>query len=210
MASGVFCSGCISIFNALYTGSGPFTAKTYKKMRPAAQISVSPSDMKPHIKPLPVKSYYPGRRFGQSEIEDITALCLQFYLYKSIAHGEDHIISSIRYAAALARSECPQQFNDVIVGAALHDVGRTDDSGGNAHAFASSKLARTIINHYWPMLNTDKIADAIYHHADGRISSDKLVGSINPSFLPAKKLLLVPKPPTGYWFDRFEIKFSLS
>lgn len=110
--------------------------------------------------------------------EEVIDMCLKFYTMRIGIHGESHIRNVVKLAKRISRRECPQYTNDVIVGAALHDVGRRDDFGGNEHAVRGSRIAKGVIKSYWPNLHADKIVEAIKYHTGGLTTSDPLIGSI--------------------------------
>ena len=60
----------------------------------------------------------------------------------------------------------------------LHDCGRMDDGGGNAHALESARLARPLLRELFPNLDAELICMAIATHADGLTTDDPLVGSL--------------------------------
>lgn len=93
-------------------------------------------------------------------------------------HGLLHAMNVVSYGCLLARQECPKSIKDVIVGCFLHDIGRTDNSGGHEHAVEGSLLAKTIIEKNWKGLKAKEILDAIKYHADGRTSDRKITGCI--------------------------------
>jgi hypothetical protein len=147
-------------------------------VKPIAKLKVTPADFNGDILPLPVEAGYRGRMFSDEEIAIVAALCLSFYRMKDDTHGRDHVLSVIEYAKTIANKECREEFNDVIVGAALHDVGRTSSSSDNDHARRGSRIASNIIKKYWPALARKRIMEAITDHAQGMVTKDLLIGAI--------------------------------
>ena len=108
----------------------------------------------------------------------VRAIYLRHTRMGSGEHGAEHAFGVANFGSILARQECPRFVKDVVVGCFFHDIGRTDDRGGNIHAVLGSDIARPIIKKHWKNLNLNKILYAIKHHADGKISRDKIVACI--------------------------------
>jgi len=100
------------------------------------------------------------------------------HLPKSGLHGIDHTDSVVEFAKKIAKKECPENYYDVVVGAYLHDIGRECDKFNLEHGPRGAKIAEKIIEDHWPWLEKDKIIEAIRFHSHGRISNDKIIGSI--------------------------------
>ncbi len=147
-------------------------------VKPVAKLKVTPADFNGDILTLPIGNGYSGRMFSDEEITVVAALCLSFYRMKDDTHGRDHVLSVIEYAKTIAHKECREEFNDVIVGVALHDVGRTSSSSDNDHARRGSRIAFNIIKKYWPALARKRIAEAILYHSQGMVTKDPLMGAI--------------------------------
>lgn len=92
-------------------------------------------------------------------------------------HGIEHSRNVAYLAGRLAKLEnvCVRT---AVIGGFLHDCARKDNRAGNVHAHESADLARSIILRYWPDVDTDKVCYAIYCHADGLTTNDRLSGCI--------------------------------
>lgn len=100
------------------------------------------------------------------------------YTLKQGIHGIDHVKRVVENAKIIAKKECPNNYDDIVIGAYLHDIGRIDDNGGNEHAFRGFEISKQLLAKYWPHLNHKKILTAIKEHADSLITDDPLIGSI--------------------------------
>lgn len=100
------------------------------------------------------------------------------FLASSRLHGWDHVRSVASLGYILAGQECPGNMNEVLVGAFFHDIGRIDDAGGRLHAERGAVRAARIIKSHWPGLDAARVIYAIKHHADGKVTGDKVIGCI--------------------------------
>lgn len=109
------------------------------------------------------------------EVEEIV---FHHSLYKDGVHGIDHIRRTVENAKIIAKETCPDKFDDAVIGAYLHDIGRIDDFGGNAHAVRGAKISERLLQEFWPNLDIKRILFAIEFHADKLTSEDPLIGTI--------------------------------
>lgn len=108
-------------------------------------------------------------------------------------HGIDHLRQVAYWAGRFAISigAC---MKTAIIGGYLHDCAREDDGGGTNHVDESAKLANRIIEKYWHDINVEKIHEAIFHHADGFVSDDPIVGCIwDADRMTLTRLGIMPK-----------------
>ena len=96
-------------------------------------------------------------------------------------HSWDHTQRVVEFAKKVAKELCPEFIDDVIIAAYFHDVGRTDDGGGNDHAIESAKIAEKIIPKYWSDADLKSILFAIKHHSDtkGEKGRDPVIHNYN-------------------------------
>jgi len=92
-------------------------------------------------------------------------------------HGISHLcqVANIAGRIAHATKVC---IKSAVVGGYLHDCARHDDGDGNTHAHKSAKIAYKLLKKYYPDIDVNKVCHAIYYHADGLTSNDRLIGSI--------------------------------
>lgn len=95
-----------------------------------------------------------------------------------VLHGLEHVRRVVDYATEIAQAECPDNINDVVLAAYLHDIGRNDDNGGNEHAMHGAIITAELLRQHWPESDHDKIIFAIRYHADGQTTDDPLIGSL--------------------------------
>ena len=100
------------------------------------------------------------------------------FLKKNDLHGSAHAKATAAFGAILSQRECPDFFKEIMIGCFFHDIGRTSDYEGRIHAIKSAAVANKIIRGNWNNLNYEKIIYAIKYHADGRVSTDKIIGCI--------------------------------
>ena len=99
--------------------------------------------------------------------------------FSSAKHGLDHAVVTAELARLLAEKECPDYSFDAAIGGCFHDIGRVNDQAdGDRHAFRSSQIAEKIIVKHWKDLRLKEIIFAIRHHADGKVTNNKLIGCI--------------------------------
>lgn len=110
-----------------------------------------------------------------ARVENICRVRLGFL--ESDLHGLEHLREVAHLAGEIAAVE-GADVEAAVVGGFLHDCGRQDDRGGNAHALVSAELASQILAEYFPHLPQEPIVEAIRRHADGEVSSDALEGAI--------------------------------
>jgi uncharacterized protein len=141
-----------------------------REVRPLLIIGVEPSDFEPKIHLLE-----PG---GYSNFWCIEEIVKPFMKNEEGIHGLAHSLRAAHFAKMIAKSECPGSLDDTIIGAFLHDIGRTDDSNDRTHASRSAEIAEELLKRHWPDLNHEKILFAIMRHGDGLISEDPIIGTI--------------------------------
>lgn len=112
------------------------------------------------------------------DFEQVRNIAFKHMKLKKGLHGFGHIERVVEYAKLIAKKECPGKYEDIIVGAYLHDVGRIDDSENNEHALKSAEIAEFLISRHWPWLDKKKIVEAIKYHADGDVTDDHVIGAI--------------------------------
>ena len=100
------------------------------------------------------------------------------YTLKEGLHGLNHVKRVVENAKTIAKNECPNHYDDIVMGAYLHDIGRVNDNGGNEHALQGFEISKQLLAKYWPHLDHRKILTAIKEHADSLITDDPLIGSI--------------------------------
>jgi uncharacterized protein len=100
------------------------------------------------------------------------------YALKEGLHGLSHIKRVVENTKIIAKAECPQNFDDAVIGAYLHDIGRVDDSASNEHALRGIEIARRLLKEHWPHLDSKRILLAIETHADGLTTKDPIIGAI--------------------------------
>ncbi len=110
--------------------------------------------------------------------EEAERIILSNYTLKQGLHGFEHVKRVVENAKLIAREECPQNFDDAVIGAYLHDIGRTDDGSGNEHAIKGARIAKDLLEKHWPHLDAKRILFAIEVHADGTTTKDPLIGAI--------------------------------
>lgn len=102
--------------------------------------------------------------------------------YLSFSNSNIHGIKHLRKVAYLAGrfATCLNtNIEAAVIGGYLHDCARIDDGVGNHHAHKSAVLAEKILNEIYPnYVESKTIYNAIYSHADGLISDDKIIGCV--------------------------------
>jgi uncharacterized protein len=96
---------------------------------------------------------------------------------ESDLHGRAHLRQVALLAGQIAR-DSGADVESAMVAGLLHDCGREDDAGGNAHALRSAEVARRVVPACFPHLDADRIALIIERHADGLTSADPLAGAV--------------------------------
>jgi putative nucleotidyltransferase with HDIG domain len=110
-----------------------------------------------------------------SRIEAAFSGKLQYY--DSELHGLSHLREVAMLAGRIA-AESGVDVETAMVAGVLHDCGRMNDGGGNAHAIDSAKLACPLLAQLFPHLDAMKVCQAIAAHADGMTTDDLLVGAL--------------------------------
>ena len=115
---------------------------------------------------------------GNVNFDEVRKIAIQNMLMKSAVHGMQHIDRVVEFAKKIAKRECPQNYDDVVVGAYLHDLGRTDDDFNYEHGPKGAQIAEFLIEKHWPWLEKERIVKAIQFHSHGETTKDKLIGAI--------------------------------
>ncbi len=114
-------------------------------------------------------------RYADSFIEPI----LSVYYEKLVLHGFEHVRRVVSNAREIALEECPENVNDAVLAAYLHDIGRiSDDYDGNEHAIRGAEIAKELLQKHWPEADAKRILFAIRYHADGILTEDPLIGAL--------------------------------
>jgi len=98
-----------------------------------------------------------------------------------------HTRKVVNYAMIIAREECPECMDDVLLAAYLHDILKDKDSKGNEHAIKGALLVEQILKDHFPEYNHRKILHAIRYHEDERVTNDAFIGSLWDATLLAKE-----------------------
>jgi uncharacterized protein len=109
---------------------------------------------------------------------EVERIVFSYQALKDGLHGIEHLRRAAENAMLIAIQECPEDYDNAVLGAYFHDIGRVDDSPGNSHAIAGAEIAEKMLRKFWPELNIEKIVFAIRYHADGLVSDDPLIGTI--------------------------------
>lgn len=80
--------------------------------------------------------------------------------YDSELHGLAHLRDVALLAGRIA-FESDLDVESAMIAGFLHDCGRMNDDGGNAHAFDSAMLARRLLRECFPDLDAERICRAI-------------------------------------------------
>lgn len=115
---------------------------------------------------------------GTLDWGEVERIVFSAHPMKEGLHGIEHVRKAAENARILAGAECPDFYDDAVLGAYLHDIGRTEDGAGNLHAISGAKIAEKMLKKHWSHLDCERIVYAIRYHADGLVSDDPLVGAI--------------------------------
>ena len=94
-----------------------------------------------------------------------------------VLHGVDHWREVALLAGKIA-NDSGADVESAMVAGFLHDVGRTNEFYDPAHGRESARIAKPLIEQYYPHIDADKVCDAIARHADGMITDDPVEGSL--------------------------------
>jgi putative nucleotidyltransferase with HDIG domain len=97
--------------------------------------------------------------------------------YDSPIHGIDHL-RQVSVLAGVIALHCGADVETAMIAGFLHDIGRTNDLGGNQHALDSAVIARPLLLNLCPHIAVDRVCDAIARHADGLITDDPLAAAL--------------------------------
>ena len=102
------------------------------------------------------------------------------YTVKNGIDGLAHINHTTHIGTEIALNECEEEVYDVILGCLLHDIGRGSEIQGKTHGDAGGVIAKKILERYFKKydIDMDKLIYAIQNHDKGKITTDKLIGSI--------------------------------
>src|SRR3989338_5013813 len=106
------------------------------------------------------------------EVEDIV------YINSTIKmglHGITHVKTVCEFAIEIAKVECPDRLDEVMIAAYFHDIGRVDDGHDPEHGIIGARIAERLIKQNWPELCTQRVLIAIAQHVDGKISDDPVI-----------------------------------
>lgn len=165
-------SGYIYVLEGKYFKRNCLDEICHKKVKPVIIIKTEPADFKKRIC-LIEKRKIDWKKVGKLMKKNQT--------YKGKIHGVDHTLRVIRNAAMIAKVECPDSYNDVLIGAAFHDIGRSDDvDRKNLHGRRGYTIAKDIFRKYFinEPYRFKEILIAIKYHPDGLVSKNLIIGSI--------------------------------
>jgi len=105
-------------------------------------------------------------------LKEVESLVFSNMSKECIAHTK----SVVNYAMTIARAECPEFMDDVLLAAYMHDICGMDES--REHAINGAMACEGILKNFFPNTNHRKIMHAIRYHSDERITKDKLIGTL--------------------------------
>lgn len=105
------------------------------------------------------------------------------YTVKNGIDGLAHIEHVTHIGIKIAENECDDADTDLLgisLGCLLHDIGRGNEKNGQRHGEAGVKISREILEQSFLGYDIDieKVLYAIAQHDLGKVSKDKLIGSI--------------------------------
>lgn len=102
------------------------------------------------------------------------------YKVKNGIDGLAHIEHTTHLGSKIAKNECDDEIHNIILGCLLHDIGRGHENVGQTHGDAGGPIAKNILEEYFKKydLDIDKLVYAIKNHDKGRVTSDRMIGSV--------------------------------
>ena len=102
------------------------------------------------------------------------------YKVKNGIDGLAHIEHTTHIGSKIAKNECDDEIHNIILGYLLHDIGRGHENVGQTHGDAGGSIAKNILEEYFKKydLDIDKLVYAIKNHDKGRVTSDRMIGSV--------------------------------
>lgn len=107
------------------------------------------------------------------------------YRVRTGVNGLPHVRRVIHFGHLLARRHCPDSCATVLLGCALHDIGRVpaDDAADErrqnvGHGRRSAEIARQLVAQHFPELQQEVLFAAIAIHDLGQVSRDPVTGCI--------------------------------
>lgn len=88
-----------------------------------------------------------------------------------------HTREVVNYAMIIAKAECPEALNDVLLAAYLHDILKPTLKGRH-HAIQGALVIEDLLKVHFPGYNHRKILHAIRYHEDERITNDPAIGAL--------------------------------
>ena len=104
--------------------------------------------------------------------------CAPFCICQNLGiHGIPHL-RRVSFIAGRIANFYGENVESAVVAGFLHDCARTDDGGGKRHAYDSAVLAKRVLAQFYPHLDSARICKCIELHTDGKITTDRLLGSV--------------------------------
>ena len=102
------------------------------------------------------------------------------YKVKNGIDGLAHIEHTTHIGSKIAKNECDGKIHNIVLGCLLHDIGRGHENVGQTHGDAGGPIAKNILEEYFKKydLDIDKLVYAIKNHDKGRVTSDRMIGSV--------------------------------
>jgi len=102
------------------------------------------------------------------------------YMAKNGIDGLAHIEHTTHIGTKVGLNECDNDIHNVILGCLLHDIGRGHEYIGKTHGDVGGPIAKEILEEYFKKYDVDieKLVYAIQNHDKGKITKDRMIGSI--------------------------------
>lgn len=102
------------------------------------------------------------------------------YKVKNGIDGLTHIEHTTHIGTKVGTEEAEEDVHNIILGCLLHDIGRGHEGKGQTHGDAGGLVAKNILEEYFKQYDIDieKVVYAIENHDKGKVTKDKMVGSI--------------------------------
>lgn len=102
------------------------------------------------------------------------------YKVKNGIDGLAHIDHTTHIGSQIAIKECDDEIHNIILGCLLHDIGRGHETIGQTHGDVGGPIAKNILEEYFKKydVDIDKLVYAIKNHDKGRVTTDRMIGSI--------------------------------